>query len=193
MTLPRLRGRDPRKKRSYSSWARAVLRNIGATRPKLFVAAARPARGCRGPVADATQRDGVAPRAGSRSMTTGGAGVGERTNGGEGPVRPGPGGSRMGGTFACPECGNPVELKGLAPGREVRCGWCRTRVEVPFLPRAAGRRRSSSGRRRAPRWARWAWPVVGLAAILLVAAGTGRMFLRRTRQVHAEALERLTA
>src|SRR3954468_9712839 len=112
---------------------------------------------------------------------------------GEVPARPGSGGSRMGGTFACPECGNPLELKGLAPGREVRCGWCRTRVEVPFLPRAAGRRRSSTGWSRVPRWARWAWPVVGLAAILLIAAGTGRMFLKRTPQGHAEALERLAA
>ena len=28
----------------------------------------------------------------------------------------------MDGSFACPECGSDVEMGGLAPGRQVRCG-----------------------------------------------------------------------
>jgi hypothetical protein len=98
----------------------------------------------------------------------------------------------MGGSFACPECGNPLELKGLTPGRQVRCGWCRTYVEVPFLPRMAGRGRGSPARRRNPRWAAWAWSGVTLSALILIAAGAGRMFLTRSRQFHEEALCRLS-
>ena len=45
----------------------------------------------------------------------------------------------MDGSFACPECGSDVEVRGLAPGRQVRCGFCHRLLEVPYLPRAAGR------------------------------------------------------
>ncbi len=44
-------------------------------------------------------------------------------------------GGEMDGSFACPECGCQVEVQGLAPGRQVRCGFCEQLVEVPFLPR----------------------------------------------------------
>ena len=43
----------------------------------------------------------------------------------------------MEGSFACPECGTFVEVHGLAPGRQVRCGFCNRLLEVPYLPRAA--------------------------------------------------------
>ena len=45
----------------------------------------------------------------------------------------------MDGSFACPECGSDVEVRGLAPGRQVRCGFCHRLLEVPYLPRAAER------------------------------------------------------
>ena len=40
----------------------------------------------------------------------------------------------MDGLFACPECGSDVEVGGLAPGRQVRCGFCQRLLEVPYLP-----------------------------------------------------------
>ena len=73
--------------------------------------------------------------------------------------------------FACPECGTMVEVGGLAPGRQVRCGFCHRLLEVPFLPRveASGWRRRKFGR---PWWVPWAWGGLGLAAaaVIVVAA-----------------------
>lgn len=43
----------------------------------------------------------------------------------------------MSSEFACPECGRPVALSGLATGRRLRCDDCGTMIEVPYLPRAA--------------------------------------------------------
>ena len=83
----------------------------------------------------------------------------------------------MDGSFACPECGSEVEVRGLAPGRQVRCGFCHRLLEVPYLPRAAEapwKRRSFTR----PRWVRWAW--IGLSALLVVIlAGGVFKFLRR--------------
>ena len=62
----------------------------------------------------------------------------------------------MDGSFACPECGSDVEVRGLAPGRQVRCGFCHRLLEVPYLPRAAG----PSWKRR--RFARPKWVHVGM-------------------------------
>src|SRR3954462_516084 len=58
--------------------------------------------------------------------------------------------------FACPECGTNVQVQGIAPGRQVRCGFCHRLVEVPYLPRAVdpGWRRQRFGR---PWWVPWAW------------------------------------
>lgn len=82
----------------------------------------------------------------------------------------------MDGSFACPECGSPVEVAGLAPGRQVRCAFCQRLLEVPFFPRvpsAGWKRRRFAGWR----WVRWAW-----AAAAIVAAGaaiaSGVRFLR---------------
>jgi hypothetical protein len=99
----------------------------------------------------------------------------------------------MGGSFACPECGNPVALSGSTPGRQVCCDWCRTWVEVPFLPRLAGRSRGESARNRG--WRRrvaWAWGGLAVLAVLLTAAGASRMLRSRSRQVHSQALCRLS-
>jgi hypothetical protein len=80
-------------------------------------------------------------------------------------------------SFACPECGSEVQVRGLAPGRQVRCGFCHRLLEVPFLPRAADapwkRRRFTP-----PKWVAWAW--VGLAAVAAVIVVAGAFqFLRR--------------
>src|SRR4051812_44015087 len=105
----------------------------------------------------------------------------------------------MEGTFACPECGAEIHLKGVSPGRLTRCGWCTSWVEVPFIPRAdqIKRRRpaSAKGFKAVKRWWR-RWPlwsrvsVVVLLAALAVAL-TGRLI--RDRRVSAEcaALARL--
>ena len=78
----------------------------------------------------------------------------------------------MDGAFACPECGSSVEVGGLAPGRQVRCGFCDRLLEVPFLPRAADApwRRRRFGR---PKWLNWAWAALAIVSI----AGTGRRCL----------------
>jgi hypothetical protein len=83
----------------------------------------------------------------------------------------------MDGSFACPECGSEVEVRGLAPGRQVRCAFCHRLLEVPYLPRAAGP--SWKRRRHArPKWVAWAW--VGLCALLAVVVAAGAVqFLRR--------------
>ena len=51
----------------------------------------------------------------------------------------GAGRANMGGSFACPECDEGIELTGLTPGREVICPSCATLVEVPYLPRVQAR------------------------------------------------------
>jgi hypothetical protein len=83
----------------------------------------------------------------------------------------------MDGSFACPECGFEVEVRGLAPGRQVRCGFCHRLLEVPFLPRAASR---SWKRRRPsrPKWFVWAATGLGLLLVAILAAGAFK-FLRR--------------
>ena len=71
----------------------------------------------------------------------------------------------MDGSFACPECGSSVEVGGLAPGRQVRCGFCDRLLEVPFLPRAADApwKRRRFGR---PKWLNWAWAALAIASIV---------------------------
>ena len=77
----------------------------------------------------------------------------------------------MDGSFACPECGSSVEVAGLAPGRQVRCGFCNRLLEVPYLPRAA---ESAWKRRRfaRPRWFVWACVALGLVSVASLGTGT---------------------
>ena len=69
-----------------------------------------------------------------------------------------------GGSFACPECGNKLALKGTTAGRQVRCGWCETWVEIPFLPRAMVPRWARFSRGRRPRWVAWTWGGLAIVA-----------------------------
>jgi hypothetical protein len=95
-------------------------------------------------------------------------------------------------TFACPECGNELQLKGLTPGREVRCGWCSTFVEVPFLPRSPGKPRFR-GQARRPAWVPWAWGGLALAGVLIVILGTRHSIrVHERRKVEANLAELTT-
>ncbi len=99
----------------------------------------------------------------------------------------------MAGTFACPECGAEIEPEGTTPGRLVRCPGCSTRVEVPFLPRAATTRRFRTRPNRARRWIARAW--IGLAVLALVIAliGGGRWVLARGRRSIEARLAQIVA
>lgn len=100
----------------------------------------------------------------------------------------------MQGSFACPECGCEIHLTGLSPGRTVRCGWCDSLVEVPFIPRADQIVRSRS-RSRVP-W--WAWPVwarvsVAILCVALAAAVLARLVRARWQSADEEELARMVA
>jgi hypothetical protein len=94
--------------------------------------------------------------------------------------------------FACPDCGTIVEIKGLAPGRQVRCDFCRRLLEVPYLPRVAelGWKRRRFGR---PWWVVWAWTALGLLGVLIVVIAAVRFLDRRERTALARSIDRLIA
>jgi hypothetical protein len=96
----------------------------------------------------------------------------------------------MDGSFACPECGSEVEVEGVAPGRQVRCGFCHRLLEVPYLPRApvATWKRQRFGQ---SRWFRWT--LRGLAAVVVVAAliGAVRLVGRQYRSVQEGSIKEL--
>jgi hypothetical protein len=56
----------------------------------------------------------------------------------------------MSGVFACPECGQELDVEGYSPGREVQCEECLTWVEVPFLRRNSGWKSGRRSTRRSP-------------------------------------------
>jgi len=82
--------------------------------------------------------------------------------------------------FNCPECGTAVAITGLAPGRQVRCGFCDRLLEIPYLPRVLKTdwRRRRFGR---PRWVAWAWGAIGLAVVVVLTASIVRFLERRER------------
>jgi hypothetical protein len=84
-------------------------------------------------------------------------------------------------TFSCPECSAPVEVTGLAPGRQVRCKFCHRLLEVPYLPRVlkAEWKRSRFGR---PWWVVWAWASLGLAAVVIVLIAVSQMLIRHEKE-----------
>lgn len=94
----------------------------------------------------------------------------------------------MDGSFACPECGTELTLKGLSPGRQVRCGWCETWVEVPFLPRAGTKPRFRRTQAEKRRRAILAWGLLGVAGLLLAAVTTARLVRSQGRARVEKAL-----
>lgn len=95
-------------------------------------------------------------------------------------------------TFACPECGTPVEVHGLAPGRQVRCGFCQRLIEVPYIRRVESpawkRRRFGS-----PRWVTWAWAGIGVLATLIVIAAAVRLLRNKQCEAEARSIHELVA
>lgn len=98
----------------------------------------------------------------------------------------------MGGSFACPECGCEVWPAGLSPGRQTRCDWCKSWVEVPYIPRTGPLRRS-----RHPRggsWCpRWAKLTVSALVVAIAVAGVSRVVRARWRFTRTEELAKLLA
>jgi len=70
-----------------------------------------------------------------------------------------------------------VELAGIAPGRQVRCGFCHRLLEVPYLPRA-GEDQWKRRRFQRPWWVVWAWAGLGIATAIIITAGAFS-FLKR--------------
>ncbi len=99
----------------------------------------------------------------------------------------------MDGSFACPECGCVIALSGLAPGRQVRCDWCRSVVEVPYIPRAdqIKRMRGTRTKRQRYRLPAWSIPLVALLVIAIVIAAAARMVRTRWKSEEASAIARL--
>ena len=96
----------------------------------------------------------------------------------------------MDGSFACPECGSTVEVRGLAPGRQVRCGFCQRLLEVPYLPRVpvASWKRRRFGR---PKWVPWAWSALGVVAVVLLITISVRTWQRRHQTAQEGSIHKL--
>ena len=96
----------------------------------------------------------------------------------------------MDGSFACPECGSQVEVHGLAPGRQVRCGFCEQLLEVPYLPRMpAGpwkRRRFTRSR-----WVIWSAGTIGIVLAVLLVAGLLQSARSHLRSVEKGSIQKL--
>jgi hypothetical protein len=98
----------------------------------------------------------------------------------------------MEGGFACPECGCQIRLAGLSPGRQVRCDWCRSWVEVPFIPRADQIKKMRRGRHSSRRrWPVWAWVAVTVLVAAIAVAGTRRVVRSQWQKAETEAVARL--
>ncbi len=101
----------------------------------------------------------------------------------------------MGGRFACPECGQGLQLGGLTPGRAIQCDACETWVEVPFLPRVDAWKRGRPGRGRSKPWweSKLLRAAVGFAALALLGLAAGRMVGGRARSDRERVLADLIA
>ena len=96
----------------------------------------------------------------------------------------------MDGSFACPECGSDVQMRGLAPGRQVRCEFCHRLLEVPFLPRAASRDWQRRRFKR-PKWVPWAWAGLGVLLVAILGAGAVKFLKRHYDTVQDQSINRL--
>ena len=94
--------------------------------------------------------------------------------------------------FACPDCGTTVEIKGLAPGRQVRCGFCHRLLEVPYFRRVA-EPRWKRRRFERPWWVFWAWWGLGLLGFLILVIAAGRFLDRQSHITLDRTIDRLVA
>jgi hypothetical protein len=83
-----------------------------------------------------------------------------------------------------------VAVRGLAPGRQVRCGFCHRLLEVPFLPRTTEVtwKRRRFGR---PKWVPWAWAGLGIVAALVLVLGAGRVLSNYRLSSQQRSIHRL--
>jgi hypothetical protein len=83
-----------------------------------------------------------------------------------------------------------VEVQGLAPGRQVRCGFCQRLLEVPYLPRVpvAPWRRRRYGR---PKWVPWAWSALAVVAAVILIVGIVRLWTKHHQSTQADSIKRL--
>jgi hypothetical protein len=98
----------------------------------------------------------------------------------------------MAGVFACPECGEELEVEGLSPGREILCDSCSTLVEVPYFPRGTGSR--SSKRQPSPRspWNSLLLKgAIGFAVIAMLGLLVSRLIVGRVRSDQEKVLAEL--
>ncbi len=95
----------------------------------------------------------------------------------------------MNGSFACPECGGIVKLRGLAPGRQVRCKFCRQLVEIPYLPRVP----SPTKRPGYPKWVIWSWSAVGLAITVILVWGSLRFWRNYHQSLRTASIDKMIA
>jgi hypothetical protein len=96
----------------------------------------------------------------------------------------------MDGAFACPECGSSVQVRGLAPGRQVRCDFCDRLLEVPFLPRAADApwKRRRFGR---AKWLYWVWTALAVVGITVLVAGAFQFVKRQYQSAQQRSINHL--
>ncbi len=97
----------------------------------------------------------------------------------------------MDGEFACPNCGHEVKAPTPGPGRQARCSFCDTLVEVPFLPRVEGDWKRQRFDR--PRWRAWAWWGASLCVVGLVTAAAVQALLQAEHSIRRGAIQRLIA
>jgi hypothetical protein len=97
----------------------------------------------------------------------------------------------MDGSFACPECGGTIEVRGLSPGRLTRCDFCNRLVEIPFIPRITDPRWHRLRSRRS-RWLILGWSAIVVGLVAIVIGGTSRLLTRRDRLARLETINRLT-
>lgn len=95
----------------------------------------------------------------------------------------------MDGDFACPQCGQIIKVRRPGPGRQARCEFCNSLIEVPFLPRVDGVwKRRRFGR---PRWVPWAWAGISLAVAGLIITAVVQTVVRSNRAARVRTVERL--
>ena len=98
----------------------------------------------------------------------------------------------MSGVFACPECGQELDVEGYSPGREVQCEECLTWVEVPFLRRNSGWKDGRRSTRRSP-WleSKTLRGAIVFAAVALLGLAATQMIGGRVRSDKEQVLAEL--
>ncbi|MDR3637241.1 MAG: hypothetical protein P4L84_25780 [Isosphaeraceae bacterium] len=97
----------------------------------------------------------------------------------------------MDGVFACPKCGYELKSKGLLAGRQVRCDWCESWIEVPFLPRVPHPHRKRRGTRRSARWLFASWSAISVLALVILGIAASKWMHAHTNLIHEQRISGL--